>query len=385
MSTGLMFGSPMMALPNMEGIESKKAKLNGEKNALKENLQETRESVREETDKKKNLDRRISSLQSEIDISNKYITSLEAEITACESDIDEINLDIKRKLKALKSSLKSIYIAGNATTAGIILGAETFDDLLDKSELVFTVSRTITELIDQLNTDFKTLEEQKTKLEVKRNNAEFEIGLLDRKREELQGFLEESEVILSRLHGKEQQIQKEMDENDSELKRIEAQIKAYYEAQRRMAEEARRAKGQNSEKIVHKGAYVWPVPGFYSVSSDFYDTQDRNRMHGAIDIAGPKIYGARVVAAGDGSIAMCSEGSWGGGYGTYAMIDHGGGCLTLYGHMSGLAIKCGDAVKKGQVIGYVGNTGFSTGPHLHFEIRIDGIKVNPMKYFGRYS
>ena len=106
-------------------------------------------------------------------------------------------------------------------------------------------------------------------------------------------------------------------------------------------------------------------------------------MHGAIDIAGSGIYGAKIVAAADGQVITASEGGWGGGYGTYLHIDHGNGKSTLYGHMSGLAVSQGQKVKKGQVIGYVGNTGHSTGPHLHFETRSYGSKYNPMIEFSK--
>ena len=125
---------------------------------------------------------------------------------------------------------------------------------------------------------------------------------------------------------------------------------------------------------------MWPAPGFYRLTSEW--NEDRGSYnHGAMDIAGGGNYGTPVVAAADGTVVFSSAGGWGGGYGTYLMIDHGGGVSTLYAHMSGLAVSQGAAVSAGQVIGYVGSTGDSSGPHLHFEVREYGTKVNPMNYF----
>ncbi len=135
-------------------------------------------------------------------------------------------------------------------------------------------------------------------------------------------------------------------------------------------------------------AYEWPVPGHYVLTSVW--NEDRTTYnHGAIDIADENIMNAPVVAAQSGVVALSNDdcvhnygkdGSCGcgGGYGNYLMIDHGEGKATLYAHLTSLTVSTGDYVQKGQVIGYVGTTGWSTGPHLHFETRLYGEKYNPM-------
>lgn len=142
---------------------------------------------------------------------------------------------------------------------------------------------------------------------------------------------------------------------------------------------------------VVSGGYVWPVPGHYELSSVW--NEDRTTYnHGAIDISDGSIMNATIVAAESGVVVLSNdvcdhnyakEGSCGcgGGYGKYLMIDHGGGKATLYAHMTSLTVSSGDYVQKGQVIGYVGTTGWSTGPHLHFETRLDGEKYNPMSEY----
>lgn len=124
------------------------------------------------------------------------------------------------------------------------------------------------------------------------------------------------------------------------------------------------------------GNFMWPVLHTHSITS--YMEWRWGRMHNGIDIAGGGDYGQPFVASDGGTVVW--SGDDGGGYGNYVMIDHGNGYMTVYGHASELACSTGDYVSQGQVIGYIGSTGNSTGPHLHFEIRLDGEYQDPLNY-----
>lgn len=128
-------------------------------------------------------------------------------------------------------------------------------------------------------------------------------------------------------------------------------------------------------------SFTWPAPGFHHISSGFYDTAGRSHMHGAIDICGDAqhgpIYGARIVAANSGTVVFVCTDGYGGGYGNNIIIDHGNGKTTLYAHLSSVSVSRGQRVARGQEIGRAGNTGFVTGPHLHFEYRVNGVKTDP--------
>lgn len=117
------------------------------------------------------------------------------------------------------------------------------------------------------------------------------------------------------------------------------------------------------------------LPGTYGLTSDFSD----GRNHGAWDIATGGCYGNPIVAAKSGTVMNAMPDPY--GYGTYVMIDHGNGYITVYGHMSSKIATPGQYVEQGQVIGYIGNTGQSTGPHLHFEVRYMGVKQDPLNYY----
>ena len=122
--------------------------------------------------------------------------------------------------------------------------------------------------------------------------------------------------------------------------------------------------------------FIWPLPHTHNITS--YMGERWGRMHCGIDIAGGDDYGQPIIAADSGTVIW--SGNDGGGYGNYVMIDHGNGYVTVYGHASELACSTGDYVSQGQVIAYVGSTGNSTGPHLHFEIRYDGEYLNPLDF-----
>ena len=126
----------------------------------------------------------------------------------------------------------------------------------------------------------------------------------------------------------------------------------------------------------YSSGFIWPLPHTHNITS--YMGERWGRMHNGIDIAGGDDYGQPIIAADSGTVIW--SGNDGGGYGNYVMIDHGNGYMTVYGHASELACSTGDYVSQGDVIAYVGSTGNSTGPHLHFEIRYDGEYQDPLNY-----
>ncbi|MBQ1350912.1 MAG: peptidoglycan DD-metalloendopeptidase family protein, partial [Ruminococcus sp.] len=132
----------------------------------------------------------------------------------------------------------------------------------------------------------------------------------------------------------------------------------------------------SDEETSGSGDFIWPFPHTHSISSLF--EWRWGRMHQGIDIAGGGDYGQPIVAADSGKVTWA--GNDGGGYGNYVMIDHGNGYMTVYAHACDVACSTGDYVNQGDTIAYCGSTGNSTGPHVHFEIRVDGTQVDPLGY-----
>ncbi len=153
-------------------------------------------------------------------------------------------------------------------------------------------------------------------------------------------------------------------------------------------------KNDNSDVLVKSDgtSYVWPCPGHTYLTSTFDEWRGVNN-HGALDIADGSIYGAAVVACWNGTViatnttcthdyGKSSSCGCGGGYGNYVMIDHGGGKVSIYGHLCEVVATPGQQVSAGQLIGYVGSTGYSTGPHLHFEMQLNGVRYDPLSEYN---
>ena len=137
---------------------------------------------------------------------------------------------------------------------------------------------------------------------------------------------------------------------------------------------------QDSQRVYEGGTFTWPCPSSTYITDSFgwriHPIYGYWKLHTGTDIGGS--YGVDVVAAAAGKVIMAD---WYGGYGNCVMIDHGSGLVTLYGHLSGYNCYYGQEVSRGEVIAFVGSTGNSTGPHLHFEVRVNGDYVDPMGYF----
>ncbi|MBQ8996209.1 MAG: M23 family metallopeptidase [Oscillospiraceae bacterium] len=138
--------------------------------------------------------------------------------------------------------------------------------------------------------------------------------------------------------------------------------------------------------VLPKGIFSWPLAQSGSFNSGFGYRSDpftgEQKFHGGIDLGAGE--GIPILASADGTVSYANgTDTWGGGYGYYVLVDHGSGYSTLYGHCSAVCVVSGQVVRKGEVIAYVGSTGNSTGNHLHFEVRINGEKTDPMLFFGR--
>ena len=173
-------------------------------------------------------------------------------------------------------------------------------------------------------------------------------------------------------------------EQEDEQKLYES-MKKQYEAELAAAE----AEGLTADEAVKKtlesiglsGGFTWPLPGYTYINSQYgmrvHPITGENKLHNGTDISGSDVNGKPIVAAYDGTVILAEYYY---GYGNCVQISHGTGVVTYYAHMSAFAVKVGDVVKAGQTVGYVGSTGNSTGPHLHFTLYVGGTTVNPLDY-----
>lgn len=349
--------------------DKKISELQKREKEYEEQLKKTRADIQAKEKYSAALVSQIEVLGKQIKESHAEIKKINKRISEKQKAIKKAKADIETQINALKKRIRAIYMAGDTTSLEIILGAKDFGDFVDKLELVKTLSDYDRKLIEGLKGKIKKITDEKKSLEKEREKREKSEKTVTDKQKKLSKTLKENKNLLKKLYAVQQGYQ-----NHSDYVR------------------GGTGSGSGSAGSIHvtPSGFVWPVPRYYSVVSPF--GEDRGYTHKGIDISGGGILGARVIAAGDGKVIQSNNScihNWGksgscgcgGGYGNFVLIDHGNGKQTLYGHLSDAVVSTGEKVKKGQTIGYVGSTGWSTGAHLHFECRLNGAHYNPMSEF----
>ena len=330
----------------------------------------------------------MQNLQSQIDGLNTQINSLDASIEEKNTAIAEKQKNIDEDVETLKERLCAIYMMGDASTLEILLQSESVIDMAQKVELLNIITEHDTKLIAQLTADMESIADEKAEIESEKEQVAAARTELESKGSELAEVQAEAERVLEELNQSVASVQAESDRIAEEKAQASAEIdqwwKDYYaqlaEQENQQNNGSSGSSGGSSGSIgsggyVSTGNFTWPVPGFTNISCGY------SSGHKAIDISGGgrTIYGTPIVAADSGKVVTATYHY---SYGNYVMIDHGGGYSTLYAHASSLAVSVGQTVTKGQTIAYVGSTGNSTGPHLHFEVRVNGNRQNPFNWFS---
>ena len=355
-------------------------------------LDEAKSDIKDKEAYSKTLMSQVETLNEEISAYNNEISALNDSISEKQAAVDKANKDIEGQMNALKKRLRAIYMAGETSDLEIILGAKDFSDFLDKVELVKTLSDYDKELIGKIQNRLDKVSGEKEALEGEKDELEEAESQLQSKQDKLNDLLAENEEVLAGLYQPKSDAESLLADAEAQENEIQGQLNAYYESLKQQDEDDNAGSSEgngNVPEVNPSGSgYTWPTPGYYGVISPF--GEDRGYSHMGIDISAPM--GATVVAA-EGGIVIASNNSCthnfgksgscgcGGGFGNYVMIDHGGGRSTTYGHLTSANVSAGQSVNKGQIIGSVGSTGWSTGAHLHFETRLSGGAYNPMSEY----
>lgn len=356
--------------------------LQKEASDLQKSLDKTEKSIARKQKQSQQLQEQITELNTQIKTSNETIHTLNDEITALQVPIDQKLQELEDILTLLQKRLRAVHTAGDTTSLEIILGAKSFSDFVDKSEMIRSMSEYDQRLIDNVKTQLQSIADEQKALQKKKALVEQEKSDLETKKQKINELMDENTRLIEELTTEEDRLNAELEANEEKQKELDKALADYQKKQ---------AAKSGSEIVVTPnadGSWVWPCPGFTYLTSSFEEWRGTNN-HGALDIADAGIYGAKVVAACNGVVFSTNETcthdfgkssscGCGGGYGNYVMIDHGDGKLSIYAHLSGVTVTPGQSVSAGQLIGYVGSTGYSTGAHLHFETRYNGVRYDPL-------
>ncbi len=401
---------------SISDLEQQLQQLEQENQKYQKILDDTKSDIAEKEEYKNALVSKVQVLDEKIAVTREKISSLNDDIKEKQDAYDKGLSEVEDQFDALANRLRILYMSGNATDLEIIFGAKDFSDLIDKMELVKSLANSDKELISEIQTKLDKLSTQKESLEADKKDLETQQASLKSDQDEFNKLISDNDEILKNLYASNSEAQNSLESAALQSDEIEAKISEYYAAQKAAAEQAAQASQNSSSSssssgssssgssssgssnsgsssvIVPSGSgFAWPTPGFTYLSSEWFEDREVYN-HGGIDIAGAGIMGTPVVAAADGTVvasnSSCTH-NWGksyscgcgGGYGNYVMISHAGGKMTVYGHLTSLTVSSGQTVSRGQVIGYVGSTGNSTGPHLHYECRLNGVRYNPMSEY----
>ena len=354
-------------------LNSKYDELEKQQQALQKEIDKAKTEKERQQAVKAQIDNQIVSTRSQISVLSDKISLLEENLQETTSELEQKEYDISENYALMKQRLRVMYTTGNASVLGLLIGADSFTEYLTRTEVASKVAEHDQEMLEAMRAELLDIKAFKEEIETNKTEIESAKGQLAGKQAQLDDQLKETEGQIQDLAALEAQIKNNQEEIEAQQKQIQAEIDEIY-------------KQINSVGEYTGGVMGWPLVAFNTMTSNFGWRFNHTDYHTGIDIAGKNaagqgVYGKPIVAASDGVVAFTQTNYVvGKGYGIYLIIDHGGGISTLYGHTSGLAVKVGDQVKRGQTIAYVGSTGWSTGPHLHFEVRVDGKYVNPWGY-----
>ena len=379
----LLCGSIMMATPYWYQAQDED---------LTNQLSNIQQQMTNEANKKSEAEKTIGTvyeqlhaIQIELDTATAELRQVQAERIQLDQDITKTEAELKAAQARLQSRekvfykrVRDIYINGRLSYLDVVVGSKDFSDFANRMEMLKRILQSDMDLINTIKTEREEIASKKAKLEEDRAKVL-----------ELEKVAQEKQNLINQKKAERQAVlERAMNDRDTaeraynELMASSASITAMLQqraAERAAAAAAASQSGGGGGATWVQGTGQLAAPVNAPITSDFgwriHPIYGTRRLHAGTDFG---VDEGTPVHAADGGVVV--EAGWISGYGYTVIIDHGNGMSTLYAHNSDVAVSPGQTVSKGQVVSYSGNTGGSTGPHLHFEVRINGEPTDPMGY-----
>ena len=360
------------------------------KTELEEELEKTEDTLKNLETLKGNtaayvreLDESLSAVSNELEALNGSIAEKEGQIETTKGELEQAKESEKKQYESMKLRIKYMYERGDTSYVELFMESDSLSELLNKAEYISKISEYDRQMLDQyaatkdeiaadearLETEHAELLDLKEQTEIKQASVE---QLLSAKQAELRSY----ESQIAEAENQLSEYEKDLEAQEAAIRQIEEEIKRQEEEARRKAEAAGKSYVTKDIGDIH---FIWPCPASSRITSGFggrsSPTEGASSNHQGIDIGAPT--GSDILAAAEGDVVVSTYSS---SAGNYVMINHGGGVYTVYMHASKLLVSAGEHVSQGQVIAKVGSTGYSTGPHLHFGVRLNGTYVDPRSY-----
>jgi murein DD-endopeptidase MepM/ murein hydrolase activator NlpD len=384
---------------NTVSISYAASSISSQKNELNQKIQETKDNLNEVNSQKEESQNKVNNLSSQIDSYESQINSLKNEIETKTNEVnelqkklDELEAEREKNQSLLDERLVTLYESGEVSYLDMLLSSTDLTEFISSYYMIETLTAADKELIQNLENDKKEIADTQEKVNSSLNEIETKKSELETVQQQLSDAKDEEQTKVDKLTEQSHDLESDVEEYEKKMKELDAKEKAQEAALQKKYEEAKKKAEQgnssgsssnsggssSSGSAVSSKGFIRPVKTGSITATMYYSS---GKYHGAVDF-GVSV-GTPVYAAADGIVVTST---WGGSdsYGYYIKIKHYNGLYTLYAHGSSLVVSVGQEVKQGQLIMYSGNTGNSTGPHLHFEVRVSpggySNRDNPLNY-----
>ena len=346
-------------------LQTQRNEIQNQMNEANEQLEGVQNDISENLQQVQKLDEKISNSQQELDELNKKIEDLENSSEEVEKKLKTAEENYDKQKKLLDSYLVAVQESSDTQYLDVLLSSKSISEFLSNYFLITELANSQVELLEDMQNKKNEIQQSKEKLD---KNKE-DLAVIKANQTKTATVLANTKTVrenfISKLSDQEKDIQSKIDEYYAQFNAINSEI-------------LQLAQGGIATQYIG-GELAWPVPGYTVISSNYgmrtHPITGVYKLHTGVDIRAP--LGATFIAANDGIV---TKASYNGAYGNMVIIDHGGGVSTLYEHGSEILVQVGQTVKRGEPVLKVGSTGYSTGPHAHFEVRLNGVVTNPMPY-----
>ena len=356
-----------------QSLEEQLEQYQKDREATQEKIKDTEKQEQEYINQVNEVESQLTGALSELDALNQRLADAKSEVDKAtielvlkEEELKRIEDELAGKVKILNDRVTAIYKNGGSNIMEILLKAQDFLDFISKLKLMNLFAEQDTENIQSIKDKRDaTIGIKKSIIDLREDQKEYKSKV-----EKLVAQAEEKAGEINGIYDEKQKLLKNTTANKKALIQLEKQLEIKEAEVTRILESYKYGSAPS-------GKFAWPVAGrlISSYGNRYHPILGYNRFHAGIDLAAG--YGTLVKAADGGQVVQAG---YFGGYGYSIMVYHGGGFATWYAHLSSINVAMGQMVQRGQVIGLVGSTGLATGPHLHFEVRINGAPQNPLAY-----
>ena len=356
----------------IDALEAERDELSAEREEMEAGIAELEAEHADIMERKTALDERNELYRQEIELIEEQVELYTSLVEQKKLEVDGALERENEQLANYRRHVRAMEENGSFTWLAIIFGSKSLGELLSNIDMVGEIMEADCRSYEQYTAAREESERVQAEYEEMLTELDAKQAELEAEKAELEAEIEEAEQLIVELEEQLETDRAAYEEQLAKEQALESEIQS-------MIAELERQEAANS--IVSTGTYIWPLPG-YSPGSAYgwriHPIWGDMRFHAGEDIGAPS--GTPILAADSGIATVIPNN--GNGYGNYIIINHGGGRTTLYAHMSAFAVSNGQSVTQGQTIGYVGSTGNSTGPHLHFEVRVNGATTDPKSYFS---